>query len=99
MTWRERLLGSVEWLVKKGFNGEEVPAQVAEERLKICESNGCKMFDPVGYRCRSCGCFLRVKTKLIVDPMESFKQGQEVLTKCPKGLWGEFIKQPTNPNI
>lgn len=96
MTWRKRLLGSVEWLVDKGFRGDEVPEEVAADRLNICESNGCKLFDSSAYRCRSCGCFLRVKTRLIVDPVESFKQGREVLAECPEGFWGKYQEQPTN---
>ena len=90
MNWKQRLNGSVEWLLKKGLRGDYVPEAVATSRLEICESNGCKLFDSSAYRCRYCGCYLRVKTKLVVDPFESFRQKKEVLTKCPKDLWGEY---------
>lgn len=55
---------------------EYVPADVARQRLDICES--CEFFSKLR-ACKKCGCFMDVKTTL-------------VNAECPIGKWGTFAK-------
>jgi hypothetical protein len=62
--------------LKKG-NDLSVPAHVADRRFDVCRK--CDKFDPTLERCRECGCFMRVKTKLAG-------------MKCPLNKWGEDVE-------
>lgn len=60
----------------------EVPSEIAEKRLSICESNKCGYYLPNddNPRCGHCGCFLKIKTKWAKE-------------SCPIGEWGDFSKK------
>lgn len=60
-----------------------------EQRVAICESNGCGQFRPSDYRCASCGCFIRIKAGLRAQP--------DGKSDCPLGLW-PIIDPPTETN-
>tara|TARA_R110000787_G_scaffold225140_1_gene333143 strand:+ start:329 stop:529 length:201 start_codon:yes stop_codon:yes gene_type:complete len=62
---------------------EFVSKEEAKERLEICEGDEnylpcVKYFKPTG-QCKSCGCFLKAKTKVK-------KRGSHI-EKCPLGKW------------
>lgn len=60
----------------------------AQERMDICRKNTCGHFREKMERCGKCGCFLRVKTKLVYDPIRTvLNGGKKILTVCPDGLW------------
>lgn len=50
--------------------------QVAEDRMKICESNVCGKFRKIGplKQCSACLCILQFKTAFMSE-------------ECPLGLW------------
>ena len=43
-----------------------------DERYKMCEA--CPHFQPTMKRCRLCGCFMKLKTKIM-------------FAECPEGKW------------
>ena len=51
----------------------KVSATVQQKRLSICES--CDRLYKPTYTCKSCGCFMNVKTWMAKE-------------KCPLGKWG-----------
>jgi len=50
----------------------EEPIVDSEQRLKICE--GCEYFQKRLARCKVCGCFMKIKTKI-------------PFADCPEGKW------------
>lgn len=74
-----------------------VPLEVAEERYKICTSNGGTC--PLGQRridddrCAACGCYLKTEnnnvTPKIYRPMDA----------CPLGLWGNYHPDEIDPKM
>lgn len=46
--------------------------EVQKKRMEICKK--CDYYNPISTRCKSCGCFLVVKTKLAA-------------VHCPEGYW------------
>jgi len=53
-------------------NGIMVEASVADARLAICQK--CDFFEKNNNRCKKCGCYMEIKTKLKVE-------------KCPERKW------------
>lgn len=51
---------------------EKASEEVAEIRLNTCLS--CPELTPHTHQCKKCGCFMALKTKLVVS-------------KCPLGKW------------
>ncbi len=50
------------------------PRELTEKRLKIC-SECPRLFKPT-YTCKECGCFMKIKTKILG-------------ASCPLGKWEE----------
>ena len=66
-------------IIGKGFNRSS--EKTFNKRMSICRKNMCFSYrKPLGIkaleRCKSCGCFLNVKTRI-----------DEFYNQCPKGLW------------
>jgi hypothetical protein len=71
------------------FKREDVES-IAEERLKICRSNKCGYYDPLGRSeaavikgaesCGSCGCKLSWKSRALSD-------------SCPEGYWERVLTE------
>lgn len=71
------------------FKKEDVE-HIAEERLKICRSNKCGYYDPLGNSeaavikgvesCGACGCKLAWKSRALSD-------------ECPKGYWERVLTE------
>lgn len=61
-----------------------VPQDVQEKRIRICETNLCGYFSKKSRRCLDFGCFVDVKTKLQYDPAAD---GEKIKTKCPRNFW------------
>lgn len=89
----QRLKATVTWMVEKGIDTTKVPREVAEQRIKICE--GCEFFFKTTRQCKTCLCFMDVKTKLVIDPIKSAKAGETIKSDCPKNFWGAY--SVTNP--
>lgn len=64
---------------------------LAVSRMNTCKE--CPFFDPNNVKCKDCGCFLEVKTKLLknLNPDKGFRTE---LTHCPQGKWDD--KQVAN---
>ena len=62
-----------------------VDSGIQKLRMSICRS--CKEYNKTLAKCKVCGCFMRFKTKLMYDPIESHKAAEKKKTECPKGLW------------
>jgi len=70
--------------------------EIAAERLKICKSNVCGVYDPTGSSkkavlkgtesCGDCGCNLSLKTRCLH-------------CKCPLGYWKAIIDEETSQKI
>lgn len=74
------------WLIGDAImNEEKVSPAEAKMRMDVCKK--CEHLTVITQQCDRCGCFMRIKTKLLYDPVESDKQGVDVLTKCPVGKW------------
>jgi len=56
---------------------QSVPANVKEERIKICE--GCEHYNSENTRCDECGCFINIKAGWASE-------------KCPIDKWGMWTK-------
>jgi hypothetical protein len=73
-SWSEQLRSLVQTSIhyvqaeRKGLETDDI----VNERLSICES--CDQYDSVHKRCKRCGCFMKLKTKI---PSAT----------CPLGLW------------
>lgn len=81
----ERLKKTVEFFAKEGIQTEYVTEDQKGLRLSLCEP--CDEFIQETRQCGICTCFMDVKTSFLYDPVETLKQGKQVLTKCPKDLW------------
>jgi hypothetical protein len=53
-------------------NSEKTSEEVANSRFNICLS--CNELTPHTHRCKQCGCFMNLKTKLVI-------------AKCPLSKW------------
>lgn len=60
-----------------------VSPEAKAKRLEICQS--CDKFNPNGFRCNECGCFLLIKTGWATE-------------KCPLNKWTEELPQQNNPD-
>jgi len=54
---------------------QSVPQEVADKRLATCES--CPMLLMATGNCKSCGCFVKFKTKIRQE-------------ECPEGKWAKW---------
>lgn len=90
MNATQRLLKTIAWAAENGVKAGKVPKAVAAERMKICR--GCESFIKPTAQCGECLCFLKVKTALIWDPVESVKQMKDIKVVCPREKWGEYIE-------
>lgn len=89
-----RLDDTLKWMLDRGIPGDRVPDAEAARRMGVCMD--CPMLDPGPVKCRICGCYMEVKTRLVVDPVETAKNfvngGKVALkkTRCPEGRWEEW---------
>ena len=68
-------------LVNHAMNSfQSVPANVKEERIKICE--GCEHYDSESTRCDECGCFINIKAGWASE-------------KCPIDKWDMWMDGPS----
>ena len=85
----------VSYYANEGIDLETVPKEQSKNRMEICRA--CTIPQPDGteikgliyptLNCRSCGCFMLIKTRLLFDPIESGAKGEKTLTHCPLGKW------------
>lgn len=64
-------------VLKHVMDNEEVffiSDEVHKKRIKICQS--CEHYDSKKHRCKECGCFLEMKSRISVE-------------SCPIGAWTE----------
>lgn len=63
-------------------SAHQVPEEIAQQRLSICESNECGYYreNSGNPNCGHCGCFLKIKTVWANEA-------------CPIGKWGSFTKK------
>lgn len=78
---------SIAYLVANGIDTTRVTEQESDNRMSICK--GCEHLEGNGTfcKCKICGCFMNVKTKLLYDPVVSVTNKEKSLTVCPKGKW------------
>lgn len=71
-----------------GEGEDEISAAVARQRLGICVSNRCGIFNARNFKCPKklggCGCDMRVKVKFA--RVKKGKGATETV-RCPKGFW------------
>lgn len=82
-----RTAENIAYLVANGIDTTRVSEQESDNRMAICKQ--CEHLEGNGAlcKCKICGCFMNVKTKLLFDPVESVKNKEKLLTVCPKGKW------------
>lgn len=51
---------------------------MSEDRLNICRS--CEHFEEITSRCKQCGCFMEIKTRI-------------PFVECPVGKWGKMEEE------
>lgn len=68
----KNLFGSVSNFIKSGMHIAE--ESIYQKRLEVC--NNCEWFDHEAERCRKCGCFVKIKARLMSD-------------KCPLNKWDQ----------
>ena len=83
-------------LIKHTITSQEaflVSDEVVEKRIKICQK--CEHYDMTQHRCKECGCFLGIKSRMAPE-------------SCPIGLWSahdedwmdggfeKFVEEMTN---
>ena len=56
------------------------PRQVAKDRLAICESNVCGVFNEKSSTCEQCGCYMPLKTTM-------------ANMRCPRDYWTEWKRE------
>ena len=59
--------------------------EVTEQRMAVCRA--CPNFDPADTQCGVCGCYLEIKTTLLVNRN---MRGKNEVTHCPLGQWGDL---------
>jgi len=66
------------WETRKAMGADLpviVPDEVGLARLELCEN--CEELDKESYRCKKCGCGMKIKTQLAV-------------VKCPLDKWQKY---------
>lgn len=81
----KKMLDSLAYMATQGVDTTLVTPDEANNRMEICKA--CPKLSKITHQCSECGCFMKVKTKLLFDPVESVKQAQKVTTTCPDGKW------------
>lgn len=69
---------------KQGVDAVFVEPEIANFRMNLCKACPDLMEDG---RCANCGCIMKVKTKLKIDPVESAIHLKPIRSTCPKKLW------------
>ena len=69
------IINSIIDYTKSGF--KNTSSEVKQKRLQICQE--CEYFNPSLVQCKSCGCFLYIKTLWASE-------------KCPIDKWGPEIE-------
>jgi len=59
------------------------PRQVAKDRLAICQSNVCGVFNERGSTCERCGCYMPLKTTM-------------ANMRCPIDHWTEWRRSDSD---
>lgn len=80
-------------MVEHGISSETVPDDVAHDRITICENCPSNKFARATRQCKQCKCFMDVKTRLVVDPVESALQAKTILTRCPLDHWEAYEEE------
>jgi Family of unknown function (DUF6171) len=64
----------------------KVSADITESRWAVCEK--CEYRDHEKNKCKSCGCFLDLKTES--ETNWNPKKGRNEVTHCPNGFWNDI---------
>lgn len=58
------LASAVGGVVSAAVHGEAIVASEEEQARRLAICHACESYDPVGGRCRDCGCYLSWKTRI-----------------------------------